>query len=239
MEVEIEWAGQVEYMEAWNRQKLLVAARAKNPKLAGKLLLLEHPHTYTLGRRGGIEHLLWDEATLKERKVAVHHVDRGGDITYHGPGQLVGYPILNLRQLNRQGLGRVKAYVRDIEEVLIQALIPFGIEAQRYEGFTGVWVNTPDGLEKIAAIGLRINSRGITSHGFALNVAPDLSYFAGIVPCGIVDHGVTSMAKLLQRPLLITDLIPPIIEAFERVFQVKIKTGGKATGSGFVFGANP
>jgi lipoate-protein ligase B len=184
-------------------------------------LLLEHPHTYTLGRRGKMENLLWDEATLAERGVSVHRVDRGGDITYHGPGQLVGYPILNLAHLGRYGLSRIRAYVHDLEEMLIQVIAPFGITGQRYDGFTGVWVDTPDGLEKIAAIGVYINNRGITSHGFALNVAPDLAYFSGIVPCGIADHGVTSMEKVLATSFLTTDLIPHVLAAFEQVFQVE------------------
>lgn len=219
--VEVEWAGQVDYDVAWEWQKSLVAERTESPDLADKLLLLEHPHTYTLGRRGKMENLLWDEATLAERGVSVHRVDRGGDITYHGPGQLVSYPILNLEHLGRYGLSRIKAYVHDIEELLIQAIAPLGITGQRYDGFTGVWVDTPDGLEKIAAIGVYINNRGITSHGFALNVSTDLSYFSGIVPCGIADHGVTSMEKVLGRPFLTTDLIPHVITAFEQVFQVK------------------
>ena len=223
MMAEVEWAGRVDYDVAWDWQKALVAERMESPDLVDKLLLLEHPHTYTLGRRGRLENLLWDEATLAERGASVHRVDRGGDITYHGPGQLVGYPILNLNHLGRYGLSRIKAYVRDIEEMLIQAIAPLGIDGQRYEGFIGVWVNTPDGLEKIAAIGVYINNRGITSHGFALNVATDLSYFAGIVPCGIDDHGVTSVAKVLGSSFHTTDLIPHVITAFEQVFQVKTR----------------
>lgn len=219
--IDIEWAGQVPYDVAWDWQKSLVDERTKSPDLADKLLLLEHPHTYTLGRRGKIENLLWDKVTLAERGVTVHRVDRGGDITYHGPGQLVGYPILNLKRLGRQGLAHIKAYVEDIEETLIQAVAPFGITGQRYAGFTGVWVETPNGLEKIAAIGIRINNQGITSHGFALNVTTDLSYFSGIIPCGIQNHGVTSMEKVLERPLLVTDVVPHIIEAFGHVFKIE------------------
>ena len=139
--VEVEWAGQVNYDVAWDWQKSLVAERTESSDLADKLLLLEHPHTYTLGRRGKMENLLWDEATLAEKGVSVHRVDRGGDITYHGPGQLVGYPILNLEHLGRYGLSRIRAYVHDIEEVLIQAIAPFDITGQRYDEFTGVWVD--------------------------------------------------------------------------------------------------
>ena len=228
--VEVEWAGQVNYDVAWDWQKSLVAERTESSDLADKLLLLEHPHTYTLGRRGKMENLLWDEATLAEKGVSVHRVDRGGDITYHGPGQLVGYPILNLEHLGRYGLSRIRAYVYDIEEVLIQAIAPFDITGQRYDEFTGVWVDVAGELEKIAAIGVYINNRGITSHGFALNVATDLSYFSGIIPCGITDHGVTSMEKVLARPLPTTDLIPHIITAFEQVFQVKLEDRARARG---------
>jgi lipoyl(octanoyl) transferase len=230
MMVEVEWAGQVDYDVAWDWQKKLVAERTDSPDLAGKILLLEHPHTYTLGRRGKMENLLWDEAALAENGVSVHRVDRGGDITYHGPGQLVGYPILNLEHLGRYGLSRIRAYVHDLEEMLIQAIAPFGITGQRYDGYTGVWVDTPDGLEKIAAIGVYINRSGITSHGFALNVATDLSYFSGIVPCGITDHGVTSMEKVLGASFHTTDLIPHIITAFEQVFKVKLEDRARARG---------
>ncbi len=221
--IEVEWAGQVDYDVAWDWQKSLVAERTESPDLADKLLLLEHPHTYTLGRRGKMENLLWDEATLAEKGVSVHRVDRGGDITYHGPGQLVGYPILNLAHLGRYGLSRIRAYVHDLEEMLIQAIAPLGITGQRYDGFTGVWVDVSGELEKIAAIGVYINNRGVTSHGFALNVATDLSYFSGIVPCGIADHGVTSMEKVLGCSIPTTNLIPHIITAFEQVFQAKTK----------------
>ena len=225
--VEVEWAGRVAYDAAWEWQKRLVAERLESPERDDKLLLLEHPHTYTLGRRGKIEHLLWDEATLAERGVNVHRVDRGGDITYHGPGQLVGYPILNLERMGRYGLARIKGYVHDIEEALIQALGSLGINGRRYPGYTGVWVEGADGLNKIAAIGVHINNRGITSHGFALNVTTDLSYFSGIVPCGIQNHGVTSVEKVLERPLLTTDVIPHIIEAFGHVFKTETETKTK------------
>ncbi len=220
--VEVEWAGQVAYDDAWEWQKTLVAERSKSPELAHKLLLLEHPHTYTIGRRGKMDNLLLNQAELDARGISVHRVDRGGDITYHGPGQLVGYPILNMRQLGRQGLGCMRAYVEDIEEMLIQTLAAFDLAACRYPGFTGVWVDTVQGLEKIAAIGIRINNVGVSSHGFALNVNPDMSYFSGIVPCGIEDHGVTSMEQVLQRPLRTIDIIPHLIDAFGRVFQVEL-----------------
>ncbi|GAB4263400.1 MAG: lipoyl(octanoyl) transferase LipB [Candidatus Promineifilaceae bacterium] len=219
--LEVIWAGQVAYDVAWDWQKQLVAQRQASPELPDVLLLLEHPHTYTLGRRGKRENLLWDGATLAQKGVSVHHVDRGGDITYHGPGQLVGYPILNLKRLGRPGLAHVRPYIHDIEEVLIQAIAAVGVNGRRFEGYTGVWVEEENDLTKIAAIGVRIHPQGITSHGFALNVATDLAYFGGIIPCGIIDHGVTSVQKVTQRPYQTTDLIPHIIQAFENIFHVK------------------
>ncbi len=221
--IEIEWAGQVEYGAAWEWQKNLVAERAANPDLADKLLLLEHPPTYTLGRRGHLENLLLNEAELAERHIAVFMVDRGGDITFHGPGQLVGYPILNLKNYpNRYGLSQIRPYVQDVETVLIRVLAAYGIDGRRLENYTGVWVDMPNGPHKIAAIGMRVNNQGITSHGFALNVTTDLSYFDGIIPCGIQEYGVTNMAEVLGRLVPTTDLIPHIVAAFQKVFQTEI-----------------
>ena len=136
--IDVEWAGQVDYLEAWELQKALVAERIANPETPGKLLLLEHPHTYTLGRNGRLENLLLNEDELTARQIAFYQVDRGGDITYHGPGQLVGYPILSLKRVYEQpGLGMVQRYVTDIEEVIIQTLTKFGIKGQRFEGSPG------------------------------------------------------------------------------------------------------
>lgn len=226
MHIDVAWLGQVDYLAAWEQQKMLAAERMANPDLADKLLLLEHPPTYTLGRNGRLENLLLTEDELNERDIAFYHVDRGGDITYHGPGQLVGYPILSLKRIYDQpGLGMVQRYVNDLEETLIQTLAQFGIEAQRFAGHRGVWVETAVGLNKIAAIGVRIQRGGITSHGFALNVNPDLAYFGNIIPCGIQDHGVVSLAQILQRPFTITDVLPYIITAFSTVFQVQTDVG--------------
>lgn len=226
MHIDVAWAGQVDYLAAWEQQKALVAERLVNPDLTNKLLLLEHPPTYTLGRNGRLENLLLAEDELNERGIAFYQVDRGGDITYHGPGQLVGYPILSLKRVYDQpGLGMVQRYVNDLEEVLIQALAQFGIAAQRFAGHRGVWVETAVGLNKIAAIGVRIQRGGITSHGFALNVDPDLAYFDNIIPCGIQDHGVVSMAQLLQEPITVADVLPHIITAFSTIFQVQIHEG--------------
>ncbi|MDQ3328567.1 MAG: lipoyl(octanoyl) transferase LipB, partial [Chloroflexota bacterium] len=174
------------------------------------LLLLEHPHTYTLGRRGGREHLLVTPTDLARRGADVIETDRGGDITYHGPGQIVGYPLLNLRR--RTG-GDVHRYLRAVEEVLIGVLAAYGITGERERAYTGVWC----GGAKVAAIGVRI-SRGITMHGFALNVNTDLSYFDHIVPCGIHNRAVSSLAKLLGEQIPMNEVTGEIERRFEAVF---------------------
>jgi lipoyl(octanoyl) transferase len=175
----------MEYGAAFEWQQRLVAQR-KMGAIPDQLILLEHPHTITMGRNGHMENLLAGDDILARAGIAFHPTDRGGDVTYHGPGQIVGYPILDLREWNRD----VGAYVRAIEQVLIDTLADFGIQAGRIPKLTGVWV----GERKIAAIGVHI-SRWITSHGFALNVSTDLRYFQYIVPCGL-SKAVTSMAQL-------------------------------------------
>jgi len=177
--------GRIGYGEAFDLQRDLVEKR-KQGLIPDQLLIVEHPHVITLGRNGRAEHLLASQEVLRRAGVAFHHTDRGGDITYHGPGQIVGYPILDLREWRRD----VAAYVRSIEQVLIDTLAGFGIAAGRVAGATGVWVQG----RKVAAIGVHI-SRWVTSHGFALNVTTDLSYFQYIVPCGL-SMPVTSMAEL-------------------------------------------
>jgi len=177
------WLGRVPYREAYDLQRALFDRAADD-----YLLLLEHPHVYTLGRRASLEHVLVPPASVGAELV---ETDRGGDVTYHGPGQLVGYPILTLPEWS-DGRADVVAYVRQVEEVLVRVLADFGIAAARSDGFTGVWV----GDEKVAAIGVKV-TRGRTMHGFALNVDPDLSMFGHIVPCGITNRGVTSVARLL------------------------------------------
>jgi lipoyl(octanoyl) transferase len=188
----------VAYDDALELQRALVEQR-KAGEIPDTLLLLEHPHVLTLGVRkgGGRVNILATPERLTELGVTVHDAGRGGDVTYHGPGQLVGYPILDLRP-DRQDVHR---YVRDLEEVLIRTCADFGVTAQRLSGFSGAWVDHPQrGLEKIAAIGVRI-SRWITSHGFAFNITTDLEFFRLIVPCGISDRGVTSLAQQLGRPV--------------------------------------
>jgi len=222
MHVEAQWLGLTPYELAWKMQKELVAAGSTGSH-QDRLLLLEHPPVYTLGRSGREEHLLLDEDTRRREGITVHAVDRGGDITYHGPGQLVGYPILDLKRLyGARGFNRpdLHLYLRELEQMIIAALTNFDIQAWRYEGYTGVWVDGDDGPLKIAAIGVKVSSRGISSHGFALNVDPNLSHFSGIIPCGIREHGVTSIAQLMQRPVTITDLLSPVIEAFSRTFHL-------------------
>ena len=182
--------GLVDYGTAWGLQNQLVAGR-RSDLIDDVLLLLEHPHTYTLGRQGQIANLLLSQRQLKRRGIGWYHVDRGGDITYHGPGQLVGYPIL---KLPGPGLDRVK-YMRDLESALLAAVCDLGVDAYLQSGYSGVWV----GNDKVCAIGARVDARGVTSHGFALNVNTDLAYFHHIVPCGLHDRGVTSLDVLLKR----------------------------------------
>ena len=222
----IEWAGRLDYERAWDWQKKLVAERDLSPELDDKLLLLEHPPTYTLGRHGRLENLLLDQSTLDELGFSVHRVDRGGDITYHGPGQLVGYPILNLKRLYGAGIGRIRQYVSNLEDMLIQVLEYYAITGERFEGHRGVWVTTEQGMKKVAAIGIHVTARGISSHGFALNVNPDLNHFSGIIPCGIQDFGVTSMVEILGTPLQVTDVYPHVIDAFNRVMSLEINFEG-------------
>ncbi len=203
------WLGRMEYRAAWTLQQRLVEERSGN-RIDDTLLLLEHPPTFTLGKRTDAAHLLVTEEDMRNRGATLVPVDRGGDVTFHGPGQLVGYPIISLA--GRQGgPGR---YMRDLEETLIRAMSCFGIAAGRVAGLTGVWVDD----QKIAAIGARINARRVTSHGFALNVSTDLSYFEWIVPCGIRGRGVTSLSRVLRRNVSLSEVMTSVIRAFGDVF---------------------
>lgn len=179
------------YGPVWALQQDLVRLRQAG-RIDDVFLLLEHEPVYTLGRHGRPDNVLWDEGRRRQEGIALYHIDRGGDVTYHGPGQVVGYPILHLEPL---GLG-VRAYVERLQAGLIAACARFGVEARAVEGLPGVWV----GDAKIAAIGIRC-SRGVTSHGFALNVSTDLNHFSGIIPCGLGDRGVTSLERELGRPV--------------------------------------
>jgi lipoyl(octanoyl) transferase len=220
--IEVRRLGRVPYAESVAMQRSLVDDRRAN-RLGDLLLLLEHPHVLTLGVRGdgGRAHILATAEALNARGVDVHESGRGGDITYHGPGQIVGYPILDL-QPDRCDVHR---YVRDLEEVLIRAAADYGIGARRIDGLTGVWV----GRDKLAAIGVRI-ARWVTSHGFAFNVTTDLDYFNLIVPCGIADRGVTSLARLLGRPVERVEVEDRLIAHFGDVFaRAPSATAAEAT----------
>jgi len=217
--------GRVSYADALALQRTLVTERQAG-RVDDLLLLVEHPPVLTLGVRGdgGRLHILATDAALSARGIEIFEAGRGGDVTYHGPGQLVGYPIIDLNPDRRD----VHRYVRDIEEVLIRVADDFGIEAARVPGLTGVWV----GGEKLAAIGVRI-SRWVTSHGFALNIATNLDDFNLIVPCGIADRGVTSFARLgviASWTAVEARVVARFAEVFERQLQVAVGAEGAAAG---------
>ena len=204
----VERLGRMPYREAWSLQRERVARRATGA-IPDTLLLLSHPPVVTLGKGGTIDHLLGSGADLERRGVEFFETDRGGDITFHGPGQIVGYAIVDLAARDRD----LHRFLRDLEEVLIRALATFGLAAGRTPGLTGVWI----GDAKVAAIGIRV-SRWITHHGFALNVTTDLELFNLIVPCGIRDRGVTSMSHLLGRDVALSEPAGRIVEAMGEVF---------------------
>ena len=210
-ELHVRRLGVVPYAEALDLQKRLVEER-RSGNIPDQLLLLQHPPVITLGvkARDDRSHVLASPADLEEAGVEIFETGRGGDVTYHGPGQLVGYPILDLRP-DRCDVHR---YVRDLEEALIQAAAAFGVATERIQGLTGVWA----GKNKLAAIGVRI-SRWITSHGFAFNVGTNLGHFDLIVPCGIADKGVTSLEVLLSRPVQIDEVENAVVTAFAAVFE--------------------
>lgn len=210
--------GLTPYEHALKLQEKVLADVADH-LLPETLILLEHPPTFTIGRAPASEsNLLLPEEALK-RIAEVYRVGRGGNVTFHGPGQLVGYPIMDLRRRQRD----VHAYVRALEEVLIRVLRDYGISANREDGLTGVWVEK----NKIAAIGVQVR-RGVTMHGFALNVDPDLSFFSMIVPCGIRDRGVTSMSAVLGRQISLQEVEERLIPYFEQVFCVTVKHSAAA-----------
>lgn len=207
-------AGTVPYGTAWDWQRDLVERRAADA-IGDTLLLLEHPRVFTAGKRADAANLVFDAAERARRGIELFDVDRGGDFTYHGPGQLVGYPILKL-------VGpRVVDYVRGLEEVCIRALASYGVDAGRVEGYTGAWV----GNEKVVAIGVRVSAGYVTQHGFAMNVTTDLDDFAGIVPCGIADRGVASLASL-GVDTTVAEAARRVEAAFAEVFAATL---GRAT----------
>jgi lipoyl(octanoyl) transferase len=222
------------YAEAYALQKRVVAAR-KAGAIEDVLLLCEHPHVITLGRNGKRENLLASEPVLRQKGVEFHATNRGGDITYHGPGQIVGYPILNLGAIRRD----VVWYVRMLEEAMIRATAEFGIAAERVTGKTGIWVNVEEAgsslatrhsplatSEKLGAIGVHI-SRWVTSHGFAYNVSADLRFFDLIVPCGIADCKATSLEKLLGRNVKETEVAPRIANHLGKLFGLELKEASR------------
>jgi lipoyl(octanoyl) transferase len=211
--------GLISYTDAMALQQRIVAAR-KAGEIDDVLLFCEHPHVITLGRNGKLENLLASEQVLRHKGVEFQTANRGGDITYHGPGQIVGYPILNLSYLKTD----VHWYVRTLEEIMIRASADFRITALRIPNKTGVWVETEDRggrtEEKLAAIGVHL-SRWVTSHGFAYNVATDLRYFDLIVPCGISGRKATSLEKLLSRNVTVAEVKPRLVHHLAELFSLE------------------
>lgn len=238
----IENLGLIDYEPAWKLQDeyaVEIAAGTRPPTL----LLLEHPHTFTFGRRGNAENLLWSPEELQRRGVSVHWVDRGGDVTYHGPGQLVGYPLLPLSPISLPSnlypaSSRIPdadyvGYIRKLEQALILALARLGLVAGQIPGLTGVWVQAdvysrctrcrPGDRQKpakVAAIGVKVDARGVSRHGFALNVNPDMEYFDGIIACGLADHPVVSLADLLEPVPPMEKVKAEVVSAFRTIFEI-------------------
>ena len=243
MNLIVEDLGLIEYETAWKLQDEYAREIAEG-KRPPTLLLLEHPHVYTFGRRGKQENLLWGESQLKEKGIAIHWVDRGGDVTYHGPGQLVGYPLIPLVPLSQRERGRGEGdgeshipqadyvgYIRKLEQTLIIALANLGVVAGQRPGLPGVWIQAdvhsrclhckPEDRKKpakIAAIGVKVDARGVTRHGFALNVNPDMDYWDGIIACGLQDEPIVSLADLFAEPPSMERVKQEVIKAFGEVF---------------------
>ena len=233
MKLDVLDLGTVEYERAWKLQDEYARAIAVG-KRPPTLLLLEHPHVYTFGRRGRQENLLWGESQLQEKGIDIHWVDRGGDVTYHGPGQLVGYPLLPLGEVNSENKipqADYVGYVRRLEKTLIIALARLGLPAGQRSGLTGVWVQAdvhsrcprcrPEDRQKpakIAAIGVKVDARGISRHGFALNVDPEMEYWDGIIACGLQDEPVVSLADLIPETPSMERVKQEVIGSFREVF---------------------
>jgi lipoyl(octanoyl) transferase len=199
----------IDYKEAWDLQKEISDLRYKK-EISDTMFLLEHPHTYTLGRVADKTHMISSPEYLNDNKISIYEIDRGGDITYHGPGQIVGYPIIDLNYWQKD----THKYLRGLEEVIIRTCAVFGITAIRDPKYTGVWVEN----RKIAAIGIKV-SRWITMHGFAFNINSDLSFFNGIVPCGIFDKEVTSIKKELNKEIDIQEVKKILVDNFKLFFE--------------------
>lgn len=276
MSLEVLDLGAMEYERAWKLQEEYAREIAEGKRLP-TLLLLEHPHVYTFGRRGKKENLLWGESQLREKGIAIHWVDRGGDVTYHGPGQLVGYPLLPLIPLRpdrsmpeepqssslstQKSIERIDAmkpvrseestripqadyvgYVRKLEKTLIVALARLGLAAGQRPGLTGVWIQADvhsrcprcspeDRMKpaKIAAIGVKVDAQGISRHGFALNVNPDMDYWEGIIACGLQDEPVVSLADLFSEPPSMVRVKQEVVAAFGEVFGYQV-SAAQSTG---------
>lgn len=201
--------GLFDYKDAWDLQKSIHQQRVEN-KIDDVLFLLEHPHTYTLGKVADKKNLIGDEKYLTENKISVYDIDRGGDITYHGPGQIVGYPIISLTNWKMD----THKYLRAIEEAIIKVCSEYGLNGSRVDKYTGVWIED----RKICAIGIKV-SRWVTMHGFAFNVNTDLKLFNGIIPCGISDKDVTSLSKELNKEVSLKEVKEKIIHHFMNEFQ--------------------
>lgn len=212
----------IEYGQAWEYQQELFAdslsCKDSHVSTENYLLFCEHPHVITIGKHGKHENLLFQKSFLKEKGVSLFQIDRGGDITYHGPGQLVGYPIFDLESYN---IG-LRQYIFNLEEIIIRLLSSYNIQSERLNGAAGVWIDTtiPSHTRKIAAIGVR-SSRFVTMHGFALNINTDLSYFSLINPCGFIDKGVTSMEKELGYKVDMEEVKDKMRKLFEQIFIEK------------------
>jgi lipoyl(octanoyl) transferase len=209
--------GLIPYACAYELQRHLVTAR-KARAVPDVLLLCEHPHVITLGRNGTRDNLRAPDALLAHKNVEFHPTDRGGDITYHGPGQIVGYPILDLAA-HRRDIGW---YVAQLEDIMLRTTADFGITAKRIPGCHGAWLDSPRGEEKLGALGVHL-SRWVTSHGFAYNISTDLAYFDLIVPCGITGKGVTSLERALGRPVDIKEARDRVVAHFAEIFGFEIK----------------
>ncbi|NSW46353.1 MAG: lipoyl(octanoyl) transferase LipB [Bacteroidales bacterium] len=222
--VEYHNIGLIEYKKAWDYQEELHAQILKNREninqnnFLGYLIFCEHPHVYTLGNSGNNSNLLISNEMLNRIHATYYKTNRGGDITYHGPGQIVGYPIFDLQKIN---LG-IKKYIYNIEEVIIQTLSDYNIQAERLEGATGVWLDAhhPQKARKICAIGVRV-SHWISMHGFAFNINTDLNYFNYINPCGFKDKGVTSLQKELGQPVPMNEVITKLLNHFSLIFNIR------------------
>jgi lipoyl(octanoyl) transferase len=210
--------GRIECQNAWDLQRRLAEAR-RYDRIPNAFLMLEHPATYTLGRSGTQDNILLTPRQLSRRKIGVFDVDRGGDVTFHGPGQLVVYPILRLER------GRIDyaRYIRAVETAMLGAVCDLGVSASLLKGLSGVWV----GDEKVCAIGVKVDAYGITSHGVALNVNVDLSYFDDIIPCGIADKGVTSLHRILQRHVSIARVERVVVKRLAESFGLAVQPGGR------------